>query len=123
MATPKMDSTALFTQYVDVVNKSLDMHKGEFPYKQLLKAADSLLEDKTVAVAIYKDDADEPHDWFTMGFDHQTFQFIQHGKTDANLTWRAKEDYIRNVVENPKEYIESPSKLEFGWLKSRVGLD
>lgn len=123
METSQLNSTAVFTQYVDVVNRSIGKNRDDFPFKQMLTAADRLLDDKKIAVAIYKEDPDEPHDWMMMRFDDGSFRIAQHGKGDASLTWRAKEDYVRKVVESPQEYIDHPSKLDFDWLKSRLGMD
>lgn len=123
MDTSKLNSSALFTQYVDVVNRALGQNKDRFPYKQLMGPAGDFMSDKRVAVAIYKDDPKNPHDWFTMNFSDGTFGIADHGKSDSDFTWKVKEAYLERVVQDPETYIETPSKLDFEWLKSRVGMD
>lgn len=121
MKTSELSSTALFTEYVRVANQAIGQRKEKFPFKQLLDAADELV-DEPVNVGIYKDDADHPHDWFTMEFNGETFDVAQHGKSDKGMTWKVTQAYLENVVENSDEYIENPAKLDFDWLKQRVGL-
>jgi hypothetical protein len=119
-----LNSSALFTQYVDIVNRAIGAHRDEFPLEQLMDAADDMLEDKKIGVAIYKEDPDEPHDWFTVRYDDGTFAIANHGKSKSvDVDWHVKENYLRKVVSEPQPYIDKPSKLDFDWLRSRMGLD
>lgn len=123
MDVSKLNSSALFTQYVDIVNRSLGENRDEFPFDKLLDATDDFLGDRQISVAIYKDDPKNPHDWFTIGFDDGTFGIAQRGKSDgSDIDWRVSEDYLRKVVTNPDRYIENPARLDFDWLKARVGI-
>ena len=123
MKAKDLSSSALFTEYVNVANQAIGRRRDDFPFKQLLDAADSLLDDRKVNVGIYKTDADNPHDWFTMEFNGDTFDIAQHGKTDEGLTWKVSQEYLEGVVDNPSDYIENPTQLDFEWLKERVGIN
>ncbi len=118
---PQVDelaTDALFTQYLHVVNRSLGMNRHLTPYKQILKAGETFFDEGTVAVGIYKDDLSKAHDWFTVEFDDGTFALEQHGKSDdADLVCKVKESHLHEVVENPREYVEKPYKLDLDWLK------
>ncbi len=35
--------------------------------------------------------------------------------------WPFTYQYLKRVVDNPKDYIENPAKLEWGWLKTVFG--
>lgn len=118
----KLATDALFTQYLNVVNRSLGQNRDTFPYKQILDASEKAFDEKTVAVGIYKDVPTEPHDWFVVAYDDGTFSLKEHGKGDADLTWMMKEAHLDEVVETPERYVESPYKLDLDWLKKSVGL-
>jgi hypothetical protein len=124
MEAANLDTNALFTQYVNVVNKAIGEHKQEFPYKQLLEGGKKLLGDKRIGAAVYKHEADKPHEYFTLELtDNNTLQIASHGKTPEgpDVEWKVREDHLRNVVENPDEFVKHPAKLDLDWLKSRIG--
>jgi len=118
----KLATDALFTQYLNVVNRSLGQNRETFPYKQILDASEKAFDDKTVAVGIYSEDPSQPHDWFVVAYDGGTFSLQEHGKGEADLTWKMKEAHLDEVVENPERYVESPYKLDLDWLKKTVGV-
>lgn len=41
---------------------------------------------------------------------------IVEKKAVAEDEWPFTYQYLKRVVDNPKEYIENPAKLEWGWL-------
>lgn len=116
----QLDTNALFTQYVNVVNKAIGAHRDETPYKQIIQASDKLMNDKTLGVAIYKDDASTPHDWFTLKWNNGGLKIDEHGKKPSDISWKANEAHLEEVVEKPNEFIEHPMKLDLDWLKKRL---
>ena len=44
------------------------------------------------------------------------------GKQEPEAGWKVSRSYLESVVENADEYIEHPAKLDWDWLKSRVGV-
>lgn len=119
----QLATDALFTQYLNVVNRALGENRDSFPYRQILGASEKAFDDTTVAVGVYKDDAEHPHDWFTVDYSDGTFSLESHGKEDADLTWKMRESHLEEVVENPDEFVEHPYKLDLDWLKKTAGLD
>jgi len=119
----QLATDALFTQYLHVLNQALGQNRNKFPYEQILDASEKVFDETTVAVGIYKDKVQEPHDWFVVEFDDGKFSLKEHGKGDADISWRCREAHLEEVVENPKEYIESPIKLDLDWLKKAVGIE
>ena len=118
----ELDTNALFTQYVNVVNQALGENRDRVPYKQLLTAAEKLLANRRMGVAVYKDDPTTPHDFFTLTFSDGTFEVAAHGKEEPDFDWKVKEDHLRQVVENPEPYIQQPARLDLDWLKSRLNI-
>ena len=75
-----------------------------------------------MGVAIYKDKPGAPHDFFTIKLNDGSFYVVEHGKKAPDMVWKASEDYLRKVVSNKSDYIANPAKLDFDWLKSRIGI-
>ncbi|MBH25176.1 MAG: hypothetical protein CMH57_12130 [Myxococcales bacterium] len=113
---------AVFTEYINVLNQALGENRGSFPYDQLIRLGDTLIGDKRIGVGVFKEDADNPHDWFMVQFEDGTFELMKHGKSDPDLIWKTQSSYIEDVVQNSSEYIEQPSRIDLGWLKQAVGM-
>jgi hypothetical protein len=118
-----LDTNALFTQYLNVVNRALATHRDEFPYQQMISASQAALRDRRIGVAVYKDDPQHPHDWFTIRMDNGELAVLEHGKADPDITWRVKQRHLTTVTEDPDEFVEHPVKLDLDWLKTRLGLE
>lgn len=116
------DTTALFAQYLNVVNKALHERSDDAPYKQLIGAGKKVLQDKEIGVAIYKDQPSAPHDFFTINFRGGSFNLLKHGKAEPDTSWKLPETHMRSVVDDPDPYIAQPAKLKLDWMKSRIGL-
>jgi len=118
----QLATDALFTQYLHVVNRALGQNSDHFPYDKILDAAQAVFDDKTVAVGIYKGRMDQPHDWFVVRFDDGRFSLEEHGKGEADLTWKLEQAHLEEVVENPQTYVDEPVKLDLDWLMKTVGI-
>jgi hypothetical protein len=117
------DASALFTKAINVINAALDRHKDSLPYEQNLEAAHRALAGRNLGVAVYEDDPGAPFDWFTLRFSEGGFEIVAHGKRHPELAWKVSRDYLRKLADHPDDYIENPAKLDWDWLKSRLGLD
>jgi len=122
MSNATQDTTTLVTQYINTCNAAMQKHRDDFPFRQLMRASERMLGDKNIGVGIYKDDPEAPFDFYTIKLRDGHFELVSHGKKDIDITWKAPETYLEKVVRNPDEYISHPSKLDFDWLRSRVGL-
>lgn len=118
----EMDTTALFNQYLAVVNRAIGENKDKTPYKQMMEAGEKLFGDKRIGAAIYKESTDTPHDWFTISMKDGKFKVLGHGKEDIDTTWKIKQSHLEKVVGEPEEFVMHPYKLDLHWLTSRIGL-
>lgn len=116
------DTVSLFTEALNVINASLAEHRDTQPYKAMLAASEKLLDDARIGVAVYKTEPSEPFDWFTICYRNGSFELVSHGKRDTDVAWRVSRDYLEKVAGNPREYIDHPVKLDWDWLKSRLGI-
>jgi hypothetical protein len=111
-----------FVEALNVVNAALAENKDKFPYKQILGAAGDLVEDQKLGVAVYKDDASKPFDYFTVRLRDAGLELVSHGKENPDVAWRVSEDYLDQVANNADEYIANPAKLDLDWIKDRLGV-
>ena len=117
------DTTTLFTQALNTLNSALAKHRDALPYKPLIAASEKVLADREVGVAVYKSDASNPFDYFTIRFREGSFELVSHGKKDPEIAWKVSQDYLEQVADDPEKYIDNPAKLDWDWLKDRVGLE
>ena len=118
----KSDVQNLFTRALNVINTALDKHKDDIPYAQLLSASEKVLADHNIGVAVYENDAAAPFDYYTIRFRDGAFELVSRGKQEPDVGWKVSREYLENVAGSPDEYIEHPAKLDWDWLKSRVGV-
>jgi len=111
-----------FVEALNVMNASLDENRKKFPYEQILATAESFADDRKLGVAVYKDDPSEPFDYFTVRFHDGSLELVSHGKEDPEAAWSVSQDYLDRVANNPDEYIANPAKLDWDWLKDRLGV-
>lgn len=122
MAEKSADTSNLFTRALNVINAALEKNRNETPYSQLLAASEKVLGDHNVGVAVYESDASAPFDYYTVRFRDGSFELVSRGKQEPDVGWKVSRGYLEKVAENPDEYIDHPAKLDWEWLKSRVGL-
>jgi hypothetical protein len=120
---PEGDAITLFTNALNVINTALEKHAQDTPYRQMLEASSKVLADRDLGVAIYEDDPDAPFDFVTVRFANGRFEIVSHGKRDPEVSWKVSRDYLRSVVDDADRFVEQPWKLDWEWLKSRLGLD
>lgn len=116
----ELDTRALFTQYVHIVNQVLGSNRERPIFRPIIEGAETLLADRRLGIAVYDDDPSSPHHWFTASVEGGTFQILEHGKEDVDLTFRVPREHLEEVVEDRSEYLARPYKLDLDWLKSRL---
>lgn len=115
-----MHTDTLVNEYVHVVNQAIGRHKDEFPYKQLLDISDTVFGGRDLRMDVYSDDSDKVHDHFMLRFEDGKLDLVDHGKDDAEITWKVARAHVEEVVDAPETYIEHPERLDLDWLRHRV---
>lgn len=109
-----------FERYLDVCNQAIEKNKDKFPYTEIWRARwKALGANNILQCAIYDD---RPKAIYTLQLTEDMKIKIlkkEHG-TPADI-WPFKYSYIKRVVDNPKNYIEHPDSLDWGWLKMSIG--
>ncbi len=106
----------LFKAYLDICNRALAQHWGEFPYKQIWNAAKQAVGERSVQVAVYDD---EPKTQFELRLEDDHLEASSEKEANDAPVWRMNLSYLRQVVEHPDDYIHNPARLDWDWLKSR----
>jgi len=120
--TPENTET-LFLEYLNTLNQALAAHRNQMPYKQIIDASDKVFGDRKLGVAVYKTDPSAPHDFYTVKMVDGRIAFVSHGKDAPEYSWKTKEAFMKDVVDNKQYYVDNPSKLNWDWLTSRIGMN
>ncbi len=110
----------LFQQFLEVCNQAMEAHKEEFPYKYIWEAAEDFQDEDGMHVTIYDD---EPKGDYQLRMHDKHIEVMDDSQQSDTSGWRLNISYLKQVVENPEAYISEPAKLDWQWLKNRVGMD
>lgn len=110
----------LFQQFLEVCNQAMDAHKDEFPYKHIWEAAEHLQNSGGMHVTVYDD---EPKGDYQLRIQDKHLEMTNDNAHEDTAGWRINTSYLREVVENPEEYIKEPARLDWHWLKGQMRSD
>lgn len=120
--TTAEDPKEQFARYLDVVNRAIDRHKNEFPYKQIIAAGQKMLGGKHIGVSVYRDSPDKPEASLTMQLSDGQLNLVE-GQTEAQhrprMSWKVSREHIDAVLKDPETYIAHPARLDLDWLRTR----
>jgi len=107
----------IFQQYLEICNQAIEKNKNTFPYTEIWGARFKTLEaEATLQATVYDD---RPKVAFMLRLTKDMKIEIVEKKTIApEDEWPFTYQYLKRVVDNPQEYIDHPTKLEWGWLKT-----
>lgn len=113
--------TALLSDYLEVCNAALVANKQSFVYQQLISLSGFVFSGRNFAVLLYEIDPDLPDACYTVRFTGNQLELIAEGKRDVVFSCKMRRDYLKHVAENRQDYVLHPEKLDWEWLKSRLG--
>jgi len=110
----------IFERYLDVCNQALEKNKDKFPYKEIWNARlKSLGKNKILLCAVYDD---RPKIVYTLQLtEDMKIKILKKEPVPREDVWPLKYSYLKQVVDNPEEYIEHPANLDWGWLTDVFG--
>jgi len=120
MANSRKDAD-LLNDYLTVCNAALVANKESFVYKQLISLSGFVFSGRNFAALLYDDDPDLPDGVFTVRFTGDQLELIAEGKRDVVFSCKMQRSYLKHVAENRQDYVEHPEKLDWQWLRSRLG--
>lgn len=124
MYAEKLTDEALVRQYVHVVNRAVERHRDELPYKQILDAVEASEVTLDAGIAVQRDASEQGDDaeHFVLAWDGDTLIAEPSRNTGERTWWSMPREHLVEVVQNPKTYLESPLKLNLDWMRRALGL-
>ena len=113
----------LLSKYLDVCNAAEDAHRHSLPYKPIIAAYDSVFANRQVGIEIYRNDPDDVETTIAVRFIDGLFEAVPDSRSQSSFHLKLKRRYMEDVVAHRKEYIQHPEKLDWEWIKSRVGME
>ena len=110
----------IFERYLDVCNQAIEKNKDKFPYTEIWGARLQALEEEMKVEAIVYDDRPKAAFMLRLTRDMK-IEIVEKKALPPEEAWPFTYQYLKRVVDNPKEYIDNPAKLEWGWLKEIFG--
>ena len=119
-ADQPLDYEQVFQKYLEICNQAIEQNKNKFPYTEIWGARFKTLEKEATLHATVYDD--RPKVAFTLRLTpDMKIEIVDKKAILPEDEWPFKYEYLKRVVDNPKEYIDNPAKLEWGWLRDIFG--
>jgi len=119
MAEPR--GHPLFTEALRVINHAIEAHKEVSPWREIVASTSARRGARLFSVAIHEGDPEHVVDRYTVRMHEGRFEVVEQGRLDAVADWRVSVDHLRDLVVQSGAYIETPAKLDLGWLEKRLG--
>jgi len=110
----------VFQQYLEICNRAIEQNKDKFPYTEIWGARLKTLEEEMKIHAVVFDDRPKLAYILRLTKDMK-IKIVEKKVIPPEDSWPFTYQYLKRVVDNPKEYIENPARLEWGWLKTIFG--
>jgi CBS domain-containing protein len=123
MSSLTTSTASLLVGFLGVCNESLAKNRDTFPYKHVFGLYEKLFADRDVHVTIYEDDPGKEIGPVTIRYVDGRYEPVSGESQSPGFRVKLKRSYMEQVVANPEQYIEHPEKLDWDWLKSRIGFD
>ena len=110
----------IFQQYLEICNQAIEHNKNKFPYTEIWGAHFKALKTDAILDAVVYDDRPKLACKLRLTPDMK-IEIVEKKPIKSEDEWPFTYQYLKRVVDNPKEYIENPAKLEWGWLGEVFG--
>jgi len=111
----------LFAKALEIMNQAIEAHKDSTIYRKLFEACQAFYGGKLLGVSVYKDKPDNEIAFHKIIYDNYEFTLMDGTEENPSTVWKVSEDYLQKIVDHPDEYINHPEKLDWDWLKDRLG--
>ena len=112
----------LLIDYLDVCNAAAEVHRHSLVYGPLIAAYDSIFANRQVGINIYDRDPDEIETTITIRLVNGRFEPVLAPEADPSFHLKLSRRYMEDVVAHRDEYLQHPEKLDWDWIKSRIGI-
>ncbi|MEZ6187392.1 MAG: hypothetical protein R3F62_20570 [Planctomycetota bacterium] len=113
------DDSALLARYLDVVNRSIEVHRSQRRMLQRLLAAETNLGDRTVVCEITHHDGSPPTP-LGVRLEHGCLRASPPADGAPGLEWRIPRGHLERVIRDPWKYVQHPEQLDWSWAHPDV---
>lgn len=110
------DDRKLVARYIEVVNDAIEEAEDSLLLAIDAWFTEAVLDDTEIAIGLFDDDEDDIDVWFTLHFEDNELTLEAEGKDDPDVKWRVPRAHIENVLDDPDDFVDHPSKLDLDWL-------
>lgn len=122
-ATKSKSGLALVTDYLNVCNAAADEHRHSLVYGPIIAAYDSVFANRQVGIDIYEREPDEIETTVIIRLVNGEFVPVSDADADPSFRLKLGRHYMEDVVAHRDDYIRHPEKLDWDWIKSRMGIE
>jgi len=119
-ANQEQDYEQVFQKYLEICNQAIEQNKNKFPYTEIWGARFNSLEKEAMLRAIIYDDRPKAAFMLRLTKDMK-IEIAEKKPLPPEEEWPFTYQYLKRVVDNPKDYIDNPANLEGGGLKAALG--
>jgi len=112
----------LLIEYLDVCNTALEANRRSGSHKPLIAAYDAIFANRQVGVEIYGDDPKKIETAVTIRLVNGMFEPVPEQDANPSFHLKFQRRYMEEVVAHRQEYVQHPEKLDWDWVKSRLGM-
>jgi hypothetical protein len=113
----------LLREYLNICNTAANEHRHSLVYGPIIAAYDGVFAHWQVGINIYDSQPDQIEATITIRL--LDGEFVPVPEADAHPSFHLKlgRRYMEDVVAHGDEYIRHPEKLDWDWIKSRMGME
>lgn len=114
---------SLLIDFLDVCNAAAEAHRHSLVYRPIIVAYDSIFANRQVGIDIYDRHPDEIETRVNISLVKGEFVVVPEVDVQPSFHLKLGRRYMEDVVAHRDEYIQHPEKLDWDWMKSRVGME
>jgi len=109
----------LFREALEVVNRSLESHRG-VGEQGTLEARERFLDGHQTKVLVYDDDPSAPFAAFAVEYREGRLEMVPRWQSDVDSEWSVSRAYLSALITHPDDGAEHPALLDVYWVAGRV---
>ena len=121
--TKSQSALSLVIDYLDVCNAATEEHRHSLVYRPIIAVYDSVFINRHVGIDVYGSDPDDIEATVTIRLLNGEFVPVPEADAHPSFHLKLSRHYMEEVVSHRDVYIRHPEKLDWDWIKSRMGME
>lgn len=114
--TTRLEVTNLVKHYFNICNTALAAHRDDAVYGSVLALLNQYASGDTITLKVVGEASREAL-YFTTRFIDGQFTPIREGEHDPDTGFVLEREFLETVVDRSDEYVDSPEKLDWSWVR------